>query len=130
MSSGSSREPFEGNDLWNLWYTDLFISYTFTKMTRQEEFDYSAREAEKISAQIYKLYCRETDEEDQKYFLDSREELDKALEVLKEEKKSLARVDEEELSEQELVDHNTKISSLLERIQSLVEENQGFLYNY
>lgn len=97
-------------------------------MTRQEEFDYSTREAERISAKIYKLYCGTNDEEDQKYFLDSREELDKALEAFKEEKKSLEKIDEKELSEQEFLTHNTKISSLLERIQSLVEENQRFLY--
>lgn len=97
-------------------------------MTRQEEFDFAAKEAEKISAKIYKLYCGTNDEEDQKYFLDSREELDKALEAFKEEKNSLERIDEKELSEQEFLVHNTKISSLLERIQSLVEENQRFLY--
>ena len=97
-------------------------------MTRQDEFDYCAREAERISAKIYKLYCGTNDEEDQKYFLDSREELDKALEALKEEKRALSRIDEEELSEQEFLAHNKKISSLLERIQSLVEENQRFLY--
>ena len=48
-------------------------------MTRQEEFDFAAKEAEKISAKIYKLYCGTNDEEDQKYFLDSREILDEIL---------------------------------------------------
>lgn len=99
-------------------------------MTRQDEFDYSAREAERISAKIYKLYCGTNDEEDQEYFLDSREELDKALEALKEEKQALSRIDEEELSEQEFLVHNKKITSLLERIQILIEENKEFLYDY
>jgi|GEM_PF-3038637 hypothetical protein len=99
-------------------------------MTRQDEFDYSAREAERISAKIYKLYCGTNDEEDQEYFLDSREELDKALEALKEEKLALSRIDEEELTEQEILDHNKKITSLLERIQIVIEENKEFLYDY
>lgn len=33
-------------------------------MTRQEEFDFAAKEAEKISAKIYKLYCGTNDEEE------------------------------------------------------------------
>lgn len=99
-------------------------------MTRKEEFDYYAREAERISAKIYKLYCRTDDEADQEFFLDERESLEHILKNLKEEKISLSRIDEEELSEQEILDHNKKITSLLERIQIVIEENKEFLYNY
>lgn len=98
-------------------------------MTWQEEFDYSAREVEKISAKIYKIYCRENDKEEQKYLLNCREKLDKALKKFKEEKNTLEKKDEEKSSKKD-VKHNWKILSLLKRIQSLVEENQGFLYNY
>lgn len=99
-------------------------------MTRQEEFDFAAKEAEKISAKIYKLYCRTNDEEDQKYFLDSREILDETLKFLKEKKYYLSKIDEEELTEEELIKHNIRINIILKWIQDLIYENQGFLYNY
>ena len=98
-------------------------------MTWQEEFDYSAREVEKISSKIYATYCRENDKKEQKYLLNCREKLEKALKKLKEEKNTLEKKDEEKSSKKD-VKHNWKILSLLKRIQSLVEENQGFLYNY
>ncbi len=99
-------------------------------MTRQEEFDFAAKEAEKISAKIYKLYCGTNDEEDQKYFLDSREILDETLKFLKEKKYYLSKIDEEELTEKELIKHNIRINIILKWIQDLIYENQGFLYNY
>ena len=98
-------------------------------MTRQEEFDYSAREIEKISSKIYATYCRENDKEEQKYLLNCREKLEKALKKLKEEKNTLEKIDEKKWADKN-VKNNWKILSLLKRIQSLVEENQGFLYNY
>ena len=98
-------------------------------MTWQEEFDYAAREVEKISSKIYATYCRESDKKEQKYLLNCREKLEKALKKLKEEKNALEKVDEDKLSHKD-VKHNWKILSLLKRIQSLAEENQGFLYNY
>lgn len=99
-------------------------------MTRQEEFNYLANQAERISAKIYKLYCWTNKEEDQDYFLDSREMFEKTLEALKEEKFCLARIDEEELQEKDLIEHNKKISSLLERLEKLIKNNQRFLFIY
>lgn len=98
-------------------------------MTWQEEFDYATREVEKISSKIYATYCRENDKKEQKYLLNCREKLEKALKKLKEEKNALEKVDEDKLSHKD-VKHNWKILSLLKRIQSLADENQGFLYNY
>lgn len=102
-------------------------------MTRQEQFDSSAREAERISAKIYKLYCGAcdaNDSEEEQFFLESRTKLDISLEALKEQKQELARVDEDDLSNSDLVEFNNKINSLLRKIEELSEENREFLYNY
>lgn len=101
--------------------------------TRREEFDYFARETERISAKIYKLYCRAcdgNDSEEAQYFLESKSQLDESLKVLKEQKEELARVDEDDLSDSELIKFNDKLVSLLEKIEALNEENRGFLYDY
>jgi hypothetical protein len=74
-------------------------------MTWQDEFNYAAREVEKISSKIYATYCRENDKKEQKYLLNCREKLEKALKKLKEEKNALEKVDEDKLSHKD-VKHN------------------------
>ena len=98
-------------------------------MKRQDEFCYLKWKAEDISEKIQKLWYDSDNSSEEEYLIDIKEDLDEEIEKLKNRRRILEDVDEEELLEWELIDHKKDIKNFLKRAWRLVEDYDELIYN-